>query len=744
MSYNLSYTYNIKFCIKDTIMPNNHNISCFFNPKSIAVIGASATPGKVGYNVLKNIIESDYSGKIFPINPKSDKLKSILGHTAYKSVLDIPEDVDIAIFVIPAKFVNSVAEECGKKNIKGLVVISAGFKEIGGEGIVREHELTNIAKKYNMRVIGPNCLGFIGINYNGSFAAHTPKKGGIAMISQSGAMLTGMMDYSMEQSFGFSCNISLGNKADLDEVDFIEYLAEDDSTKVILCYLESIDKGEKFLRIVPEAARKKPIIILKAGISEAGARAASSHTGALAGADIAYELAFNKCGIIRAKTISDLFDYGEIFLYQPIPEKNSFAIITNAGGPGIVATDAFEKEGLKFANFSESILHQLRENLPLEAAIFNPVDIVGDASPKRYEFTIKTIFGLNHSNQSDSSNDSNVSTYGALIIMSPQAQTHPNEVVKLIYEISSQKLERKPIVCSLIGGISMHEAIKYLKEHYIPCYPFPERAAQSIRAMVDYRDYLNSKPIDAEKLPNFKVNKKKVESIFTNVRKDNRTVLLSYETSEVFENYGIKSPKTRLARTPRKAMEYQAEIGKAVMKVVSPQIIHKTDVGGIILDINTPEEAFEAYIQIVDNAKKFGPQTAKVYGVEVQEMIDFQKEKKVNELIIGMSRDPQFGPLLMVGSGGIYANFLKDVSFALSYNFTRDNAKEMLQKTKIFSLLQGVRGESPSDIDSIIEVLLRLSQLVNDFPDIVELDINPLLSFVKGYSAVDIKITISR
>ncbi|MFX1353531.1 MAG: acetate--CoA ligase family protein, partial [Promethearchaeota archaeon] len=368
----------------------DHDISYFFNPKSISVVGASPTPGKVGYNVLKNIIDSGYSGKIYPINPTATE---ILNNKTYKSVLDVVDEIDIAILVIPAKKVLAVAEECGKKKIKGLVVISAGFKEIGAEGIQRERDLINIAKKYNMRVIGPNCLGFVGSRYNGSFAANTPKKGHIAMISQSGAMLTGMMDYSMDQAFGFSCNISLGNKADLDEVDFIEYLSEDPETKVILCYLESIESGEKFLKVVPKASKKKPIIILKAGISEAGARAASSHTGALAGSNIAYTLAFDKCGVLRANTIEDLFDYGEIFLFQPIPKKNSFAIITNAGGPGIVATDAFERENLRFAEFSEPILHQLRNELPLEAAIFNPIDIIGDASPKRYEFTIKTIFG---------------------------------------------------------------------------------------------------------------------------------------------------------------------------------------------------------------------------------------------------------------------------------------------------------------------------------------------------------------
>jgi len=723
-------------------MTINHPLSYFFNPKSIAIIGASATAGKVGSNVLKNIVNSGYGGKIYPINPKA---KEISGYKAYKSILEVPDDdIDIAIFVIPGKNVTSVAEECGKKGIKGLIVISAGFKEIGGEGIKREEELKSIAKKYKMRIIGPNCLGLIGIHYNGSFAADTPKEGHIAMISQSGAMLTGMMDYSMEQAYGFSCNISLGNKADLDAVDFIEFLADDENTKVILCYLESIEAGERFLKIVPKATRKKPIVILKAGVSEAGARAASSHTGALAGSDIAYDLAFQKSGVIRAETIEDLFDFGEIFLYQPIPKKNSFAIITNAGGPGIVATDSFEKENLNFAEFSEPILHKLRENLPSEAAIFNPIDIIGDASPERYRFTIETVFGLNNDDTNEIDENNDITTYGALIIMSPQAQTEPIEVAKLVTEITSENLKDKPIVCSLIGEKSIKAARKHLKQNHIPVYPFPERAANSLKTLVEYGKYLESIPLDEQKIPKFTVKKERVKEIFNKAREEHRTVLLSYETSEVFECYGIKSPKSRLARTPNQAKELLKEIGKAVMKIVSPQIIHKTDVGGILLNIESEQDAFEAYIQIIENAKKFGPQNARIFGVEIQEMIDFDKEEKVNELIIGMSKDPQFGPLLMTGSGGIYTNVFKDVSFALAYKFTQEDAEKMLEKTKIFELLQGVRGEHQSDIEAVINVLLRVSQLVNDFPEIVELDINPLLSFLKGYSAVDIKITISR
>lgn len=720
-------------------MTDKNDISFFFNPKSIAVVGASATAGKVGNTVLNNILKSGYSGKIFPINPSADE---VLGHKAYKSVLEVPDDIDIAIFVIPGKFVIGAVEECGQKKVRGLIIISAGFKEIGGEGVEREDQLIELGKKYNMRILGPNCLGFIGLNYNGSFAAETPKKGHIAMISQSGAMLTGMMDYSMTQAFGFSANISLGNKADLGAVDFIEHLANDEETKVILCYLESIKDGERFLKILPEATRKKPIVILKSGVSEAGARAASSHTGALAGADIAFDLAFKKCGVIRAKTIEDLFDYGEIFLYQPIPKINSFAIVTNAGGPGIVATDAFEREGLVFSAFTQDILHALRAKLPLEAAIFNPIDIVGDAAPDRYDFTMRTIFGIN-----DVVKDpEDVTTDGALVIVTPQAQTRPTDVAKIIHEISSKhlKAQSKPVVCSFIGEKTIAEGRNYLKQNHIPCYHFPDRAAHSLSTLIKHGQYLKSTPIDKKPIPTFEVKIARVKEIFQSARDDGRTVLLSYETSEVFDCYGIKSPKSRLAKTPMDAKQLQEETGLAVLKIVSPQIIHKTDVGGIALFIDTPQKAYDAYIDIVNSAKKFGPQNAKIYGVEVQEMIDFKAQEKTNEIIIGMARDPEFGPMLMFGQGGIYAEVFKDLHFALGYLFSEEDAKKLISATRISHLLEGVRGEPRSDVEAIIEVLLRLSQLVHENPEIIELDINPLLAFVKGYSAVDIKITIAR
>ncbi len=317
-------------------------------------------------------------------------------------------------------------------------------------------------------------------------------------------------------------------------------------------------------------------------------------------------------------------------------------------------------------------------------------------------------------------------------------------MAELIYETKSKHLANKTLICSFIGQKSIAEGKKFLKDHYIPCYQFPDRGAHSLKTMIKRRWYLDEKPISELDIPEFEVNRERVSEIIQNVRKDERTVLIGTETAEMFEYYGIKAPKSRLANTPREAMEIQPEIGKAIMKIVSPQITHKSDIGGIVKNINKPEEAFEAYIEIVNKTKKFGPQNAKIYGVEVQEMIDFSKKEKVNELILGMSRDPQFGPMLMVGSGGIYANFLQDVAFALSYKFTREDAISMLQETKVYRLLQGVRGEQPSDIDAVIEVLQRMAQLVNDFPEIVEIDINPLLSFIDGYSAVDIKCVISR
>jgi acetyltransferase len=704
-------------------------------PKSVAIIGASGTEGKVGFSVLKNIISSGYKGEIYPINKKKEILQ---GLKCFKSILDIENSIDTAIVCIPARFVVQIVKDCVKKKVNGIVIISAGFKEIGGEGAIYEQEIHKIAEENNVRIVGPNCLGIIAPTFNASFANRHPKKGNIAMISQSGAMLTSILDWAELHDIGFSNCISMGNKVDLDEVDFIEELAEDPETKIILAYLESVNNGKKFMEIIPKVTLKKPVILLKAGSSEAGSRAASSHTGALAGNKIAFSLAFEKSGVIVANSMTELFNIARIFNQAPIPKGNNFAIVTNAGGPGIVATDAFENHNLGLSKFSNETIKHLRTALPDEAAVYNPVDIIGDAPPERYRTALEIIF-----KESDSS------CAGAIVAISPQALTEPEKVAEILIEMQ-KKYPNKLIVGVFMGGISMISPNKILMNSTIPVYEFPEAAVKATKYMCEYAENQRKPDINAKKIPKFRIATERISEIFSNAREDGRTTLLASETSEIFRIYGIKNPKTLLAKTLNEVKEKSMKIGfPLVMKVVSPDIVHKSDVGGVILNIGDEEAAVNSFIQILNSIKKFGPSNARVYGVEIQEMIKTKDKSKKTELIIGMSRDYLWGPLLMVGTGGIYANYFKDVSFDLAYKYDRDDALKQLSRTNVYSLLQGVRGEPPSDIEAVLDVMVRLSQLVHDCEDIVELDINPLLVFEEtqehdAYSAVDIKITIKK
>ncbi|QEE14351.1 acetate--CoA ligase alpha subunit [Promethearchaeum syntrophicum] len=704
-------------------------LEAMFHPRSVAIIGASSKEGKIGHTVIKNMQNSNFPGKYYPINPKSEE---ILGYKAYKSIMDAPDGIDMAIICIPSKFCVPVVEECGKKKVKTIVIITAGFKEVGGEGRVRESRIQELGKQYNMRILGPNCLGLI-TNGNFSFANQTPKKGKIAMLSQSGAMMTGLLDWAVNNDIGFSSFISIGNKADIDEVDLIEYLAHDDNTKVIAAYIESVQDGMKFFNVVSAATKIKPVILLKAGRSAAGAKAASSHTGALAGSDIGFELAFKKAGVLRADTISELFNYALTFLIAQIPKGDNFAIVTNAGGPGIVTTDAMDKEKLGFAQFTEETINLLKKELPAESNFRNPVDIIGDAPPSRYEYAIESLCQTPNSEVA-----------GIIILLTPQSQTEPLIVAQKIAALQ-KKYPEKIMIGAFIGGVSVEEPMKILTSSGVPTYAFPEDSVKVLKGLTYYKELLE-KPLITEKvIKKFDVDRDIVKTIIEDAKKDHRAVLLSYETSQIFETYGIKAPKSRLVQTARDAAEIAKDMGfPLVAKIVSPQIIHKWDVGGVILNIKTPDEAKNAFISIMTNAIRLGPRDARLVGVELQEMIIKEDKSKSNELIIGMSRDPNWGPMLMIGSGGIYANYVKDVAFDLAYQFDRKDARKLLHQTKISKILEGVRGEPESDIEGVLDILERLSQLVNDFPDIVELDINPCLVFSKeeGYSAVDIKITI--
>lgn len=678
---------------------------------------------------MRNIKKDGYKGKVFPVNLKE---KEILGYKCYPNISAIEDPIDLAVMVIPAKYVASVVEECGQKKVKGLCVISAGFKEVGHEGAALENQLLDICKKHNIRMLGPNVVGLTSVVSDGeilnaSFAPRAPLPGSIAFLSQSGAMLTSILDWSLNQGIGFSKFISLGNKSDLNETDFIEALLQDPETKVILCYLENIIEGQRFMEVAMSSS--KPIIILKSGTSTAGAKAASSHTGALAGSDVAYTKAFQQTGVIRVETMQELFDYAVALSTQPSPKGKGVAIVTNAGGPGIVCTDAVERANLQVANFQPETINELRDNLPAEAAVLNPIDVIGDAKADRYDFALKTCL-----------KDENV--HMAIVIQSPQAVTEFTETAEFIIK-HAKDFEDKPIVAAFLGGGSVAEAMQVLKNANIPCYAFPEQAVDALKGLVLYAEYQKSLT-DKESPPKYSdVDKKKVKEIFENVKEDERTVLLEPESINVVEAYGIPVPKTKLSTNPDEAVKFANEIGyPVVMKISSPQILHKSDIGGVVIRIKTDEEVRQNYRLIIDRSTRAMPR-AEIYGVEVQQMSTLPDAK---ELIIGMNRDPTFGPMLMTGFGGIYINFLQDVAFRINQKggITKSEALGMISETKVYTLLRGVRGEAGSDIDALIDVICRIGKLVSDFENINEVDVNPIFVFKQGTGclALDVKITL--
>jgi len=692
-------------------------LEAFFNPRSVAVIGASRSKEKLGHGVLANLIEYGYPGQIYPINPKADE---ILGLKCYPSVLDVPGPIDLAIVVIPAQFVAAVLEECGQKGVKGVVIISAGFREAGREGVKRERKIVDIAKRYKMRLVGPNCLGIIDTvcPLNASFAAGMPPKGTIAFMSQSGALCTAILDWALAAGIGFSHFVSLGNKADVAEVDLLEAWENDPHSNVILTYIEGLPAGRKFMEVARRVTRRIPVIAVKAGTTSAGSRAVSSHTGSLAGSERAYEAAFRQSGVLRAESIQHLFDYSLAFAYQPVLRGRRIAIVTNAGGPGVMATDALEREGLSLASLSRDTIEFLRTHLPPAANIYNPVDVLGDALADRYGLALEAVL-----------KDKNVD--GVIVILTPQVMTKIEETARLVGEIAARY--DKPVLGCFMGEAKVSAGIKILNEHKIPNYPFPERAVGAMRAMMDYRRWLERPPLKVEE---FEVDREKVKEIFAQVRAEGRVTIGDAEAREIMQAYGIPIPQSKLARTPEEAVEIAEEIGyPVVMKVASPDILHKTDIGGVKLNIASATDVRDAFDLLVYRATRFMPD-AEIWGCLVQEMV-----KEAKEVIVGMNCDPQFGPLVMFGLGGIYVEALRDVSFRVA-PFSRQEAEEMIREIRSYELLKGVRGERPADIAAIVDCLLRVSQLATDFPEIVELDINPLMVKEAGGGAVAVDMRL--
>ncbi|RPI88166.1 MAG: CoA-binding protein [Chloroflexi bacterium] len=682
-------------------------LEMFTNPRGVAVVGASASPEKLGYQVLDNIIRYGYKGGVYPINPKADE---ILGLKVYPTVSSINGPVDLAVILVPSKAVPPVLEESGQKGIKGAVVITAGFREVGKEGKALEQQLIDIANQYDMQLIGPNVLGIIDTvaSLNASFAAGMPRHGHIAFMSQSGALCTSVLDFALGQGTGFSRFYSIGNKADLNEIDFLKAWQKDPETNVIAAYLEGITDGPEFMRVSRQVSRLKPIVAIKSGTTSAGSRAVSSHTGTLAGSEKAYDAAFKQSGIVRAGSVQELFDYSQAFARQPIPKSDAVAVVTNAGGPGIMASDAIERAGMRLASLTPEIQQSLRAALPAAASVVNPIDVLGDAPADRYALAIDGAL-----------RDPNVGM--VVVVLTPQTSTQIPETAKLLGELA-RKYE-KPAFAAFMGDLAIREAVEILTEYSIPNYPVPERAVAAMAAMWRHNQWTN---LPEQKIETFDVNKEVVRNVLDKVRADGRATAGDAEARDVLEAYGIPLPKTALATNAEEAVAFAEEIGyPVVMKIASPDILHKTDIGGVKLNLTSASEVRDAFDLIMYRAIRHMPD-ANIWGCQIQQMV-----KGGRETIIGVNRDPQFGPLLMFGLGGVYVEAFKDVTFRVA-PIDRREASEMVTEIRSYALLRGVRGEPAADIEGIIDTLLRISQLVTDFPEIVELDINPLLVFPSG------------
>ena len=688
-------------------------------PESIAVVGASRTRGKVGHAVVANLLEGGFEGPIYPINPQTEE---ILGLRCFASLSAIREPIDLCVVAVPPARVRQAVEEALASHVRVLAVLTAGFKEVGEEGAAREREIVELCRKRRVPLMGPNCLGLINAHHsmNATFAPVMPPPGGISVISQSGALCVAILDSAASEGLGLATTVSLGNKADLDEVDFLQALAADPDTRVVVGYLESIDNGEEFLKKAQEAASIKPVVILKVGITASGAKAASSHTGSLAGADIAYGAAFKRSGVIRAETFEALFDYARAFAMQPVPAGPRVTVITNAGGPGIMAADAAEMSGLQLPSPAKSTAEALRATLPDTASVGNPVDVIGDADPDRYLAAFEVL-------------QASPDTDAIVVIATPQNMTQPTELARRLAAAHDGK---KPLLAAFLGGDEVDEARKLLTSLGIPNYPSPERALGALKAMTDYAAWRSRPPRIVTHYP---VNRRRVERLLRWHRRMSLQQIGEVEAKEILRAYDFRIPDGKLVETAEQAVEVAEWIGyPVVLKIVSPDIIHKSDAGGVRLNLASADQVRDAFDLLMLRASRQMPD-ARIRGTLIEKM-----GRRGREVILGMTRDPQFGPMLMFGLGGIFVEVMKDVTFHLA-PITAEEAMQMLQGTRSYTLLKGARGQSPVDLDAIAAGLQRISQLSTDYPEIVELDINPfIVSGVGGGAYVaDARMTIA-
>lgn len=686
------------------------SLTKLFCPSSVAVIGASRKEGHIGREVLSNLIES-FEGDIYPVNPKGDRLE---GLKCYDRISDVPAKVDLAVIAVPARVVPDVFRDCADSGIKNAIIVSGGFKEVGEEGAKLEEELTEIAEENGINLIGPNSLGVISTasNLNATFAQEMALPGNISFMSQSGAFCTAVLDWANEVGTGFNHFVSLGNKAVLDEVDLIKEWDQDDNTDVILGYLEGIQRGSEFIKVAKEVTKTTPIVVVKSGKTEEGASAAISHTGTISGSDEAYDAAFAQSGVIRAQNVEEMFDYGSILANQSPPKSRKVGILTNSGGPGVMATDALAEYGLELAQLEETTLEKLDGVLSSLASRDNPVDLTGKADEADYRESLEYMI-----------EDDNV---GSVVALSAPAAIVSYPVLTEILAEAREETD-KPIVGTLMGGQLSSDAQANLESAGVPNYFDPARAVRALSALVKYGDIQG---MDRSTPAHLSVQKQKAQGKLEELRGTGDRVI-GLEGLEVLDHYGIPTISAKIARTPEEAADLAENIGSlVVLKVDSPGIVHKSDAGGVKVGVEPADVAWE-FQSMMDTLSETQPE-AEINGIRVQEMVEGE------EVIVGLKSDPQFGPLIMFGLGGIYVEVMKDVSFGVAPVST-NQARKMVESINGYPILEGVRGKEGVDINSLVDIVQRVSQFAVDHPEIGELDLNPVIASSQGARVADVR-----
>jgi len=693
-------------------------LHAFFYPETVAVIGASASPGKIGHTVMTNMIGAGFRGKLFPVNPKGGTIE---GMAVVRDIADLPRGLDLAVLAVPRDHVEPSIQALAGIGVKSVIVITAGFKEVGKDGYRLEQELKALCEAHSIAMLGPNCLGMMNPAHgvNASFAAGQPKAGSIAFFSQSGALCVAILDWALGENIGFSKFISLGNKAVIDEADMLGYLGGDAQTKVILGYIENVEHGEAFLRQARAVCRNKPVIMIKAGTTAAGAKAASSHTGAIAGSDQTYTAAFRQSGVIRVADVASLFNLAQAFSTQPLPRGPNLAVVTNSGGPGILTADIADRSRLTVAELSQRTIERLQEFLPSYAAFYNPVDIVGDADAKRYRRTLDVV-----------ADDPVV--HSILVLLTPTASVEIEKTAEAV--IHTARKCGKPVFACFMGKTRVARARAMLMEAGIPCYAFPEPAVRSIESMYEYYLWKNRpEPVYAE----FPCDRELALKVVREHEARREPEIVEFQAQEVLRAYGLPTPKTVLARSSEEAVAAAVEIGyPVVLKIASPNISHKSDVGGVKVNLRDAGEVLTNFREITARAMRMRPD-AYIAGCLVQEMAP----PGVKEVIIGFKRDEQFGPMLMFGLGGIYVEIMKDISFKLA-PLSRQNAFEIVREIKSYMLLKGLRGEKPVNFAALEEIILIMSQMALDLPQVWEAEFNPVLINHERAMVADVRMTL--